>query len=186
MKRGVLFGILLFVVLIIVGSLWHGYNTIVGMDEMVDAAWAQVENQLKRRADLVPRLVNTVKGYASHEREIFEYVADARSRLAGASTMDDRVRAAAQFEGVLGRLLLIVERYPDLKANQTFQRLMDELAGTENRLSVERRRYNEAVRRMNTYIRRLPGRLYALIFNYKERIYFQVEEEEREAPRVEF
>src|SRR5437016_14345526 len=120
-----------------------GYNEMVAMKERVEAAWAQVENQLQRRNDLIPNLVEVTKGYATHEREIFDHVADARARLIAGGTREQRIEAANELSGALGRLLAIAERYPDLKANQQFARLSDELAGTENRIAVERMRYNE-------------------------------------------
>src|SRR3989442_6842206 len=134
-----------------------GYNTMVAMRENIDAAWAQVENQLQRRNDLIPNLVEVTKGYAAHEKEIFDHVADARARLIGAGSREAKIDAANDLSSALSRLLVIGERYPDLKANQQFARLSDELAGTENRLATERRRYNEAVREYNTYIKQLPG-----------------------------
>src|SRR5438874_11608753 len=118
-----------------------GYNTMVAMKERVEAAWAQVENQLQRRNDLIPNLIEVTKGYAAHERDIFEQVANARARLIAGGSRDDKIAAANELSGALGRLLAIAERYPDLKANQQFARLSDELAGTENRVAVERMRY---------------------------------------------
>ena len=134
-----------------------GYNNMVSMHESIDAAWAQVENQLQRRNDLIPNLVEVTKGYASHEKEIFDHIADARSRLIGAGSRDQKIDAANDLTSALSRLLVIAEKYPDLKANQQFARLSDELAGTENRIATERRRYNEAVREYNTYIRTVPA-----------------------------
>jgi LemA protein len=172
---------------LIVGcSLVGRYNRLVTQNETIDAAWAQVENVLQRRADLIPNLVETVKGYAAHEREVFEAVAEARSRLAGATTPEEAARANAGLTSALGRLLAIAENYPDLKANQSFIRLQDELAGTENRIAVERRHYNEAVRAYNTAIRRFPDRLVAGLFGFAAREYFEAEEGAREVPRVEF
>src|SRR5579864_5693644 len=127
------------------------YNRMVAMRERNAAAWAQVENQLQRRNDLIPNLVEVTKGYATHEREIFEQVADARAKLLSAGSRDDKIDAANEMSGALGRLLAIAERYPDLKANEQFARLSDELAGTENRIAVERMRYNDAVRDYNAY-----------------------------------
>src|SRR5712692_8006197 len=133
------------------------YNRIVALREQIDAAWAQVENQLQRRNDLIPNLVEVTKGYAAHEKEIFDHIADARARLIGAGSRDEKIEAANDLSSALSRLLVIGERYPDLKANQQFARLSDELAGTENRLATERRRYNDAVREYNTYIKKIPA-----------------------------
>src|SRR4030095_12034156 len=138
-----------------------GYNQMVNMKEAIDSAWAQVENQLQRRNDLIPNLVETTKGYAAHEKEIFESVANARSKLIGAGTRGDKIEAANEVSSALSRLLALSERYPNLKADTQFARLSDELAGTENRIATERRRYNEAVQAYNTYIKSLPVMLYA-------------------------
>jgi len=166
--------------------LWSTYNKIVTYEQSVDGAWAQVENNLQRRGDLVPNLVETVKGYASHEKEIFENVAAARGRLAGATTPEEAMAANAGLSSALGRLLAIVENYPDLKANQNFIRLQDELAGTENRLAVARRDYNEQVRTYNTYIMRFPANLAAGLFGKKVRAFFEVEDEKKAVPKVKF
>src|SRR5690242_12200353 len=144
-----------------------GYNTMVSMKEKLDETWAQVENQLQRRNDLIPNLVEVTRGYASHEKEIFERVADARARLLSAGSRDEKIEAAGELSGALGRLLAIAERYPDLKANQQFARLSDELAGTENRIAVERMRYNDAVRAYNTFIKSFPTALYAGAFGFR-------------------
>lgn len=163
-----------------------GYNTMVSLNEAVDGAWSEVENQLQRRSDLIPNLVNTVKGYAAHEKEIFTHVADARAKLAGARTRKEKISAANELGGVLSRLLVIVERYPDLKANTTFTRMMDELSGTENRLSVARKRYNDTVRNYNTYIRKVPMNLIASLFHFEKAPYFKVPEEKKGVPEVKF
>jgi LemA protein len=163
-----------------------GYNTMVGMKESVDAAWAQVDNQLQRRNDLIPNLVEVTKGYAKHEREVFEKVADARARLLAGGSRDDRIAAANEMTGALGRLLALAERYPDLKANQQFARLSDELAGTENRIAVERMRYNDAVRTYNTFIKQFPQMIYAGAAGFKEETYFETPEAARQVPRVDF
>jgi len=163
-----------------------GYNTMVAMKERVEAAWAQVENQLQRRNDLIPNLVEVTKGYATHEREVFDRVADARARLIAGGTREQRIEAANQLSGALGRLLAIAERYPDLKANQQFARLSDELAGTENRIAVERMRYNDAVREYNAYIKSLPNSLYAGAVGFKPQQYFEAPEEAKKVPKVDF
>jgi len=177
------------VFLIVVGISWYisGLNRVVRMDEEVNEAWAQIDTQLKRRSELIPDLVNTVKGYAKHERGIFNHIADARSALVGAKTVAEKIKAAGELDGALARLLAIVERYPDLKANQTFIRLMDELAGTANRIAVARVRYNRAVRAFNAHIREVFGRFFAKRRGLAEpRTYFEVEEGEAEIPPVEF
>ena len=163
-----------------------GYNTMVSLRENIDAAWAQVENQLQRRNDLIPNLVETTKGYATHEREVFENIAAARSRLIGAGTRDAKIDAANDLTSALSRLLVIAERYPELKANEQFTRLSDELAGTENRIATERRRYNDAVREYNTYIKKIPGNLTARLFGFTEEKYFEAPKEAQQVPKVQF
>ncbi|MGD0949767.1 MAG: LemA family protein [Candidatus Binatia bacterium] len=163
-----------------------GYNTMVSMREAIDAAWAQVDNQLQRRNDLIPNLVEVTKGYAAHEKEIFDHVADARSRLINAGSRDEKIDAANDLSSALSRLLVIAERYPDLKANEQFARLSDELAGTENRIATERRRYNEAVRDYNTYIQRVPQNLTARMFGFTQQKYFQAPKEALQVPKVQF
>lgn len=159
------------------------YNGIVTKDEAIDSAWAQVENVLQRRYDLIPNLVNTVKGYAKHEKELFEEITRLRSQWTSAQGTDAKAQAATQLEGALARLMVVVENYPDLKASQNFIALQDELAGTENRISVERGRYNEAVRAYNTAVRRFPGNL----FSFKKRdAYFEAEKSAAAAPKVAF
>ncbi|MFH0954240.1 MAG: LemA family protein [Verrucomicrobiota bacterium] len=172
------------VILVIAGLVGFAtYNGIVTKDEAIDSAWAQVENVLQRRYDLIPNLVNTVKGYAKHEKELFEEITRLRSQWSEAKGTDAKAQAATQLEGALGRLMVVVERYPDLKASQNFIALQDELAGTENRISVERGRYNEAVRAYNTAVRRFPGNL----FSFKKRdAYFEAEKASAAAPKVEF
>jgi LemA protein len=162
------------------------YNGLVTMDETVKASWAQVENQLQRRYDLIPNLVETVKGYAAHEEGVFVKVTEARSKVAGASTVDNKIAANNELSSALSRLLVVVEQYPELKANENFIRLQDELAGTENRISVERRRYNETVKEFNIRIRRFPTNLIAGMFNFEKAAFFDVPEEKQEAPRVDF
>ena len=176
------------VVLILVPLLYlkGTYNSLVTMDEGVKAAWAQVENQLQRRYDLIPNLVETVKGYASHEEEVFLKVTEARSRVGGAGSVSDKIAANNSLSAALSRLLVVVERYPELKANTNFLRLQDELAGTENRIAVERRRYNESVRAFNTTIRRFPTNILAGIFGFERAAFFDVPEERQEAPKVSF
>lgn len=163
-----------------------GYNAMVTLKEQIDAAWAQVENQLQRRNDLIPNLVEVTKGYAAHEKEIFENVAEARSKLIGAGTRAAKIDAAQDVGSALSRLLALGERYPDLKANVQFARLSDELAGTENRIATERRRYNEAVQSYNTYIKRIPQSFYARTFGFEPEKYFEVPKEAQQVPKVQF
>jgi LemA protein len=161
-----------------------GYNRMVAMREQVDAAWAQVENQLQRRNDLIPNLVEVTRGYAAHERDIFTRVADARGRLLAGGSREEKIAAASELSAALGRLLAIAERYPDLKANQQFARLSDELAGTENRIAVERMRYNDAVREYNAYVKSFPPVVYAGALGFKEQKYFEAPAEAKAVPRV--
>ena len=163
-----------------------GYNTMVSMKEAVDSAWAQVLNQLQRRNDLIPNLVEVTKGYAAHEKEVFESVANARARLLAAGTREGQIDAANEMTGALGRLLAIAERYPELKANEQFARLSDELAGTENRIAVERKRYNDTVQAFNTYVKQLPQALYARFIGFGAQKYFEVPEAAQQAPKVQF
>jgi len=163
-----------------------GYNQVIAMDEDVKGKWAQVENQLKRRYDLIPNLVETVKGYARHEKELFENIAQARTLYFQAKDVKDKINASNQLEGVLSRLLLLQERYPVLKANESFLKLQDSLEGTENRISVERKRYNESVQTLNTYIRTFFGRFYAMIAGVSSAAYYDVPEAEQAVPAVKF
>jgi len=174
--------------IILVGFLYvkGTYNSLVSMDESVKAAWAQVENQLQRRYDLIPNYVETVKGYASHEREVFTRVTEARSRAAGAGNINEKIQADNELSSALSRLLVVVESYPDLKANANFIRLQDELAGTENRIAVERRRYNETVKNYNIRIRQFPTNIFAGMFGFEKAIFFEVPKERQEAPKVKF
>ena len=163
------------------------YNGIVAKHETITAKWAQVENQLQRRNDLIPNLVNTVKGYAEHEKTVFEDVTRARSQWAEARNPDEKVKAAGAVDAALGRLLMVAENYPTLKADQTFLRLMDELSGTENRIAVERMRYNDAVKDYNIAVRVFPGNVIAAMSGYKPATeYFKAEEKARTVPEVKF
>jgi LemA protein len=174
------------VVLLALGLSGCSYNRFTAQEEAIKAQWGQVENQLQRRNDLIPNLVETVKGYASHEKEVFQAVADSRARLAGAQTPEQRIEAANQQTSALARLLAVVENYPQLKADAQFARLMDELAGTENRLSVERMRYNERIQEYNTLRRQFPSNVTAKMFGFKEYPYFQAPPEAKPLPRVNF
>lgn len=162
------------------------FNTLVGMDQGIKGQLAEIDNQLQRRADLIPNLVETVKGYAAHERQILEALANARARLAGARDIQGRLDANAELSGVLARLLVIVENYPNLKADATFSRLMDELAGTENRLAVARRRYNQAVQEFNTAVTQFPNRLLAGLYGFSERPFFEAPADAKKPPQVKF
>jgi LemA protein len=162
------------------------YNRLVGLRESTDAAWAQVENQLQRRNDLIPNLVEVTKGYAAHEKEIFESVANARARLLGAGSRDEKIDAAEQLQGALGRLLAIAERYPDLKANTQFAKLSDELAGTENRIAVERMRFNDSVRAYNTTLKTFPTNLWSGFFGFAPQKYFEAPPDAKQVPKVDF
>jgi LemA protein len=162
------------------------YNKFVSQEEAVKAQWAQVQNQLQRRNDLIPNLVETVKGYASHEEGVFKDIAESRSKLAGATTPADQIAAANQQSAALGRLLVIVENYPNLKANEQFNRLTDELSGTENRISVERMRYNERVQEYNTSRRQFPGIVTAKLFSFKDYPLFDAPPEAKQVPKVTF
>ena len=182
----VILGILLLMVFAGYSFLKGTYNTLVTMDEGVKGAWAQVENQLQRRYDLIPNYVETVKGYAKHEKEVFVQVTEARSKVGGATTVSDKMQANNQLTSALSRLLLVVERYPELKANTNFIRLQDELAGTENRIAVERRRFNETVKIYNIKVRSFPTNILAGMFGFEKATFFEVPKERQEAPKVKF
>jgi LemA protein len=173
---------------LIFGSMYVGRkNQMVTLDEQVKSNWAQVDVVLQRRADLIPNLVETVKGFAAHEEKVFGDIAAARSALIGAKTPSDKIAANGQLDGALSRLLVISENYPQLKSNENFLRLQDELAGTENRIAVERKRYNDSVQAYNTYIGLFPNSLFAGWAGYKRNdAYFQASPASREAPKVNF
>ena len=162
------------------------YNTFVSQEQAIKAQWAQVENQLQRRNDLIPNLVETTKGFAQHEEAVYKDIADARSRLLAAKSPEETITAANQQTSALGRLLAVVENYPQLKSNEQFNRLMDELAGTENRLAVERMRYNDKVREYNTTRAQFPSNLTAKMFGFKEYPFFQAPAEAKQVPKVNF
>jgi LemA protein len=162
------------------------YNGLVRKQQAVNGSWAQVENVLQRRYDLIPNLVETVKGYAKHEKELLEDITRLRSQWGAASAPADKIRAAAPLEGALSRLMVVLENYPNLKADQSFLKLQDELAGTENRIAVERKRYNEAVQDYNTSIKVLPGAVFARLFGFSEHPYFEAPAAAKEAPQVRF
>ncbi|HUU41821.1 MAG TPA: LemA family protein [Desulfatiglandales bacterium] len=175
------------IILLSVYSFFKGtYNSFVTLDESVKASWAQVENQLQRRYDLIPNLVETVKGYAEQEKNVFIEVTKARSQVGKAGTIPEKIEANNGLTGALSRLLVVMERYPDLKSNQNFIRLQDELAGTENRIAVERRRYNEAVRMYNVKIRSFPSNILAGIYGFEKATFFEVPAEAKVTPQVKF
>ena len=176
------------VALIVAASSLSGcsYNRFVSQEEAIKAQWAQVENQLQRRNDLIPNLVETVKGYAEHEESVFKDIADSRSRLLAAKSPEETIAAANQQTSALGRLLAVVENYPNLKANEQFNRLMDELSGTENRIATERMRYNERVQEYNTSTRQFPANVTARVFGFKQYPFFEAPAAAKEAPKVNF
>jgi LemA protein len=175
------------VLLIIIGGWYVGTrNRLVTLDEEVNAAWSEIDNQLLRRSDLIPNLVQTVKGFAKQELQVFTEIAEARSRLAGARTVGEKAQGYNQLETALSRLLVVVEQYPQLKSSENFIRLQDELAGTENRIAVARKRYNDSVRVLNTKIRRFPSSSIANMMGFKPREYFEIQEKARETPKVDF
>lgn len=191
MSKGLKIMLIVLGILVVIGItagkwLISGYNSVISMDEQVKAQWAQVENQLKRRYDLIPNLVETVKGYAAHERELFEHIADARTKYFQAGSVKEQIQASTQLESVLSRLLLLQENYPQLKANESFLKLQDSLEGTENRISVERKRYNETVQTLNTYIRTVFGRFFAAFAGVSAAEYYDIPEAQAEVPQVKF
>jgi LemA protein len=179
-------GAVVLVVIIVALALMGMYNGLVTKSQAIDAQWAQVETQYQRRYDLIPNLVNSVKGLMKQEQTIFDAIAEARTKYGSAATVDEKAAAAGQVETALGRLLAIVENYPDLKSNQTVINLMDELAGTENRISVERQRYNGLVKDYNTQIKTFPTNMLAGMFGFTEKQYFQSVSGANQAPKVEF
>jgi LemA protein len=186
----ILIGVLIAVVLVVLmlgGSLMGWRNELVTEKNAVDGAWAQVDVALQRRADLIPNLVETVKGFAKQEQTVIQSVADARAALGGARTPSQKIAANGQLDSALSRLLVVVENYPNLKSNENFLRLQDELAGTENRMAVERRKYNETVQRYNTDIELVPKNIAASMFGFQRNdAYFKAEASAKEAPKVKF
>ena len=185
--------LLVVVALLVLAVVWIGgayvgrRNEMVRKNESVKAAWSQVDIVLQRRADLIPNLVETVKGFAAQEQTVFGEIAAARSALLSARSPADRIAANQQLDGALGRLLLVVENYPQLKSNENFLRLQDELAGTENRIAVERRRYNDTLQDYNTYIKLFPNNIFAAWSGFKpNEAYFEAPAAARQAPKVEF
>ena len=168
------------------GCLYSGYNRAVGLDEAVKSSWAQVENQLQRRNDLIPNYVETVKGYAKQETTIFTAIADARARIGGGQSPQQQMAASNELSGALARLLVVVENYPELKSSENFMRLQDELAGTENRIATERMRYNQTVMTYNVRVRQFPSNLVASTFNFDPAPLFEAPAEAKQAPQVKF
>src|SRR6202047_1141544 len=188
MSKGLIVIIVLVVIALFAFMQYVGVrNTLVTKNESVNADWSQVDMVLQRRAELIPNLVETVKGYAQQEQTVFGDIAKARSALLSAGTPPEKIAANQQLDGALGRLLLIVENYPQLKSNENFLRLQDELAGTENRIAVERKRYNDALQDYNTYVQQFPNSFFAKIAGFKpNEAYFTATEGSREAPKVNF
>ena len=187
LKKGWLgLGIVVAVIVIFGLMFMSSYNSFVNLEEDVNQSHAQIENQLQRRLDLIPNLVNTVKGYAAHEKEVIASISDARARLAGAKTPEEEAAANDQLSGALSRLLVVVENYPNLKADQQFTQLMDELAGTENRIAVARKDYNEQVAEFTKKVKRFPGSIIAGIGGFDEKEYFKADPQAQEAPKVDF
>lgn len=179
-KWWIIAGVLVVIALYFIST----YNGLISKSQAVDSQWAQVETQYQRRLDLIPNLVNSTQGVLTQEQKVFGDLAKARANYSGAQTTDQKAQAAGQVESALSRLLVIVENYPDLKSNQTVQSLMDELSGTENRVAVERRRFNEEVRDYNVYIARFPTNVPASLFGYKQRAFFQAASGAEQAPEV--
>jgi LemA protein len=182
----IVLGVLL--VPVIIAGLWlmSSYNSLVALRQAVKNAWSQIDVQLKRRHDLIPNLVNTVKGYASHEKETFERVVNARARATSATVPADAIKAEGELTSALGRLMAVAEAYPELKANQGFLSLQQELSGTEDRVAFSRQGYNETVTRLNTAVQSFPTVLIAGAFGFKEEPFFETPAEQKEAPKVEF
>ena len=180
----------IWIIITIVGALlvsaMFSYNTLVGMNENVTGKWSQIENQLQRRGDLIPNLVNTVKGYAAHEQQAIQAVSDARAKLAGAQGPVGKAEANGELNSALSRLLMVAENYPNLKADANFRALMDELSGTENRIAVARKDYNDAVQVYNVKIRSLPTSLFAGMMGFGPKEYFKAEESAKQVPQVKF
>ncbi len=187
MKKGTItIGVVIAVIVIFGLMLMSSYNNFVTLEENVNQSYGQIENQLQRRLDLIPNLVSTVKGYASHEKEVIASISDARARLAGAKTPQEEATANAELSGALSRLLVVVENYPNLKADQQFTQLMDELAGTENRIAVARKDYNDQVAEYNKKIKRFPGSIIAGMTGFDQKEYFKADPKAQEAPKVDF
>lgn len=186
MKSWITIGIIAAIILAMAGWIIGGYNTLVTQDNNVGEKWGNVESQYQRRVDLIPNLVSTVKGYAAHEDKLFTEITELRSRWQGATTVDDKMNAANGLEGAIGRLMVVVENYPDLKASENFLSLQDELAGTENRVAVARQDYNGAVKKYNDAVRKVPTNIIASIFSFEQKESFKAAEGAEKAPEVTF
>lgn len=185
-KKGIIIAVIIGLIVILGIALISANNNLVSMEAKVDAALANIDTYLQRRADLIPNLVNTVKGYAAHEQEVIDSVTQAREKLAGASTVEEKAAADSALTTALNNLLVVVENYPDLKASANFTQLADELAGTENRIATARRDYNDAVQSYNTAIRKFPNSLIAGLFGFTQKEYFQASDSAQNVPNVEF
>ncbi len=182
----VVVGVIIVLILLLALPIIGNYNKLVQLREEVNTSWAQVQNVLQRRYDLIPNLVETVKGYAAHEREVLTEVTRARASVGGAQTPDEAMKANNDLSNALARLLVVVEQYPNLKANENFIRLQDELAGTENRIAVERRKYNDTAKTYNQKIQTFPTVLFAGLLGFEKRNYFEAPSAAQEAPKVDF
>ncbi len=182
----VIFAIIAFVVLLVGGYFMVSYNSLVKMDEEINAQQEEIENQLQRRFDLIPNLVQTVKGYAIHEQSILDNLAEARKSYGGAGSLQDKLKAGDEVKGLFNRLMVIVENYPDLKANEGFLKFQDQLEGTENRIAVARGRYIKAVKEFNSSIRKFPKNFIAGMFDFEPHEYIDVSEEAKQVPKVNF
>ena len=185
-KSSIVVLVLIAIIIIVIAMFVSSYNGIIAKSEEVDNKFATIDTQLERRGDLIPNLVNTVKGYAKQEQDVINSVTEARTKLAGATTVSDKAKADEELTGALNRLMVVVENYPDLKSSQNFIQLSDELAGTENRIATARRDYNEAVKEYNLKIKRFPTNIIAGMFGYSKRDYFEASEQSKEVPNVNF
>lgn len=182
----IVIGVIVLVILLIVGSAVGKYNSIVSSEEKVTASLSDIDTQLQRRADLIPNLVNTVKGYMKHEEKVIESVTDAREKLNSASSLEDKEKANKELSNAINQLYVIVENYPDLKANTNFIALQDEIAGSENRVAVARKNYNDAVNTYNSMIKRFPDNIIASMFGFEKKEYYEADEESKDVPNVSF
>lgn len=182
----IVIGVIVLVILLIVGSAVGKYNSIVSSEEKVTASLSDIDTQLQRRADLIPNLVNTVKGYMKHEEKVIESVTDAREKLNSASSLEDKGKANKELSNAINQLYVIVENYPDLKANTNFIALQDEIAGSENRVAVARKNYNDAVNTYNSMIKRFPDNIIASMFGFEKKEYYEADEESKDVPNVSF
>lgn len=187
-RAGVFSFVAIIVVLAIIAGSWYirSRNSIITLDEEINSAWAEIDNQLQRRSDLIGNLVESVKGVMEQEREVFGDIADARARLSGAQSVEETAEGYNEVQGALSRLLVVMENYPEIRSGGQMTQLMDELAGTENRISVARKRYNDEVRRYNTRIRTFPGSMIAGSMGFDQRAYFEIDESARAVPKVDF